>query len=333
MSTERADFHVHYDPRDKDSAFEVVDKLLENDVKAVALLARSEISNDVPQIVEYGESRGIDVIPGIEYFSRVDGVGMDLILLGFDPGHESIIQAFGPESRLEQNKELAHFQMRFLQSKGFVFNGINGNDKITFEELLGGKITQKAITFCRLVEAQECNRGRVDQLISENREEWETALAKYPYLDPDKNNPESRVKFIWYLYFAEGKEGFVPVQLKPDKVIDTIHTAGGVVLYSPEGDFERSTWERLKDKKIDGIMAWHGDRLGLDRGGVDVPMEVILEAHRSGLLVLGGSDYQGKDFQPGNGNGNMYISLRRFRELVDYISLRNDGNLPWVKQK
>ena len=72
-------------------------------------------------------------------------------------------------------------------------------------------------------------------------------------------------------------------------------------------------------------MAWHGGRMGTDQDQPDIPLDVIKECRRDGLLVLGGSDYQDLDWKVGTGNGQMFISLRRREELKERLEVINNG--------
>jgi len=119
------------------------------------------------------------------------------------------------------------------------------------------------------------------------------------------------------------------MQLSVEEIIASVHEGGGVVLYSPEGSFDSSTWGKLLEMNVDGIMGWHGGALGGNKRKNDIPLSVIKNARRRDLLVLGGSDYQKKDWLIGNGDGNMFINPRRFREFIDYIKSRNNGLVPW----
>jgi hypothetical protein len=130
-----------------------------------------------------------------------------------------------------------------------------------------------------------------------------------------KDKPELLDReFLRRHYFDVGKEGFVPIQLTAADFINLIHRAGGAVLLShepPKNPFTWEVWDQLKDLGIDGITAWHGGKL--DKQIV----AACLRLRKEGYLTLGGSDHdpEKNHWQVGVGKGDLYMSIRREKEL------------------
>jgi hypothetical protein len=176
--------------------------------------------------------------------------------------------------------------------------------------------TAKAIAFCQLLMKVPGNKNLIDQIHSGNKELAKELYEYYGNRDPYVDNPQLlEAKLLWNVLFKppQGK-GYIPILWKSQKFVDTVHKAGGVVLYSPESNFNKNTWDMLQNQGIDGIMAWHGGRLETDKG-------TVIDARRKGLLVLGGSDYhpEKNDWKIGEGNGDMFISSNRYSELMRYM--------------
>lgn len=322
MNPERADFHVHYTD---DTAKEIISYAARENVKAIALVGRAEVSDNVSRFVDFGEALGVEVVTGVEYLARVNSRSyVDLIALGFDHDQPLIARYFSSktERRRDMNIQVARKQRAFLEGEGFTFESLEQKEEELLRSLMGGEIVEKAINFCEIVVRNSKNRERFEEVRQENREEWEEYLQKYKKKAGYRDNPLFlEAKFLWYLYFRPGKEGFVPVLIGAQKVIDAVHQTNGVVLYSPEGDYSEEDWEELQKMGIDGIMVWHG-------GKVELSSDIIKKARKDKLLVLGGSDYHPKKnhWKVGVGRGDMFISLRRLDELKKKLEeKRNDG--------
>lgn len=321
----RVDFHVHYRPEQIETAYEVIEKASRVGVVVMSLVARGEISDQYDCIIEYAAERGVILVTGTEYLSFLHGgEAVELILLNFDLHDYGIGCLLGTEENRPRNAQLAKKQKSFMESKGFTFDFLEGEDFELLDSLLSGDITEKAIKFCELAVRNPMNSELARYLKSENNSIWCGANENYGRRPNYMNRPDRlTAKFLWLLYFEVGKEGFFPVQYFLDEVVDIVHGAGGVVLYSPEGEFRESTWNELINCGVDGVMGWHADRLGLNKGINDIPLDVIVSAKKNGLLVLGGSDYQQQDWDVGEGNGKMFISPRRYGDLVEYLKLKS----------
>jgi len=308
----RVDFHVHYDD---ETAIRIIECARENGVISIGLIKRAEISDHMKEYIDYAENLGVKVLPGVEYFARLNEKNVELIALGFDYSHHAVRSIFGVEERKDFNQRIAQKQKLLFEDQGFSFEGLEGEDEEHLANLLDGRITEKAILYCRLASGNPFNRQIMEELKKEHGLLWEEILeAKKRKIGYSTDPSKTEAKFLWDLFFAPGKPCFLPIQQTASQIIDSVHNANGVVLYSPEGKFNEADWKTLISLGIDGIMAWHGGPLELGR-------EQIEEIRKSHLLVLGGSDYDPniEEWKVGFGNGLMYISRRRNKELIDRL--------------
>lgn len=316
LSRGRTDFHIHYTDV---SAREVLEEAKKNGLSSVALVGRAEISKDIKELINYGERLGIRVFSGVEYLAKIgESEFVELICLAFDPNHPKIKKYFGKDSekQIKLNIEVARKQKELLERKGFTFEGMDINQKNLLSDLLAGKIAEKAIRFCELVTSNKANYDKVRQLIGNHPTEWKEINTTYSEKPGYKGFPTRlQSKFLWSFFFATGREGYVPVLTSASEIINSIHAAGGVVLYSPEGEFNEAIWNKLVEFGVDGIMGWHGGKL-------EIHKDTIRTARQKGLLILGGSDFNPSknDWQIGVGAGELYISLRRHEELDRYLA-------------
>ena len=308
----RVDFHVHYTD---ESAKRTIEKAGDQWITAIALIRRTEISDHMPEYINYGEKLGVKVLPGVEFFAGLKDTNVELIALGFDYTNITVRNIFGVAERKDHNKKVAEKQKELFEAQGFYFEGLEGQDKEELTSLLNGNVTEKAILFCRLASRNPANRLKINALKEEHSSLWkeieEASRTKKAYSEPTL----TEAKFLWRLFFMPGKPCFIAVQKRPGEIIDAIHQAGGVVLYSPEGKFNESDWRKLIDLGIDGIMGWHGGKLELGR-------EIVADARKRKLLILGGSDYDPdvEEWQVGSGSGALYMSPRRYQELTSYLA-------------
>lgn len=316
IDTDRVDFHIHYSDQ---NAEQIIEQARKNNVVALALIRRTEISENMENYINYGKALGVDVLPGVEYFARLDEGNVELIGLGFDYKAPPIREIFGISERKDFNRNLAAIQKKLFEAQGFSFESLSLGENERLRSLLAGDISEKAILFCRLAVSSSLNRSKIVQLKMENEKLWEEVRAwakpKSGYLEPRL----VEAKFLWRLYFAPGKACFVPMQRSAEEVVKRVHSAGGVMLYSPEGHFDEVSWSKLLALGIDGLMGWHG-------GNLEVGRNVIRDIKQRNLLIMGGSDYDPsvEEWQIGSGDGTMFISIRRHKELL--LRLINNGH-------
>lgn len=334
----RVDFHIHYNPINEKTAYDAIEIAAQRNVIAVSILARSQISENFDMFIRYGKEKGVDVIPGIEFLAKKGSESVDLILLGFDPKNREIKEYFGKDyyskDKKDQNCKLAFHQRTFLESKGFSFKDMNFDQKILFDKLLSGEFSEKAFNFCWIVSTLSQNFSLIEDLKKENWQKWREIVDKYGRLPNYIEDPKKLdAKLLYLTYFDVNKEGYVEVRTDLHTILDVIHRAGGVVLYSPEGKFNKKLWAEIIEDGIDGIMGWHSGYLGANGKNIpDIPRKEIINTRKKGLLVLGGSDYQQLDWELGIGNGDLYISPLRYKEFLSYIRNKNNGNIPWEKK-
>ncbi len=333
----RVDFHVHYNPADEQTAYDAIRIAKERNVIAMTILARSQVSENTTEFIKYGESIGVHVVPGVEFLARVETTSIDLIFLGFDPQSSELKEYFGNKysnkEKGDANKRLAKFQREFLEGKGYLYDGLDEKQIELFQKLNSGELSEKAFPFCWIAASLPENFHLVEKLKVELPEEWKRINLKYGKMPNYIDDPKKLdAKLMYNHYFAVGKEGYYEVRTEAKKIIPVIHRAGGVAIYSPEGEFKIEIWKELQKAGIDGIMAWHAGILGANGRDVpDISKDVVVKARKVGLLVLGGSDYQQLDWELGIGNGNMFVSPKRYEELITYIKNKNNGVLPWKK--
>jgi len=311
---EKVDFHVHYENGNEFSPENLFKEAKENGVTALALVGRLELSDNLDKFVDNGKNFGIEVFTGVEYPVLINNVLVDLLAVGFDHNDSSIKHLFGKSERKKNNTQIARYQKRFLEKTGFLVEGTSSEDKELLKKLLGGEISEKAIRFCSIVARNLQNQEILTRLKFENSKLWHEVYEKYNMRLGYMEIQNIDAKFLWKILFDFGKPGYLSIQSGVTDIIEAVHDARGVVLYSPEGEFNTDIWNNLCCLGIDGVMGWHGSKLEIDKN-------LIVEIRTKGLLILGGSDFcSGKnEWKVGIGDGDLYINTRRRGELISYI--------------
>ncbi len=315
MTERKIDFHIHYNPEIDSTAYEAIDRARERGIVAMALMGKQLVSPHFNDFQEYGKEIGVDVFSGMELVTQDGNIGMNIIAIGFDPLAPSIEKW---RSDLENKDIMAQrykAQYEYLLNSGYIFPETEEANNI-LSTLLDGSNDQGAIEYCRMISDYLPNHQHIEVDKLSEPETWKETVEKYSDIPEYSHMLEA--KFLYKKHFAFGKPGNFIRFTDTNEAINRIHSAGGVALYSPEGSFEQEKWDRLIELQIDGIMAWHGGKLGMSGHSKDVPLSVLKNALRSDLLILGGSDYQAKDWQAGVGNGEMFISSRRLGDLRKY---------------
>ncbi len=309
-TTKKVDFHIHYESLNGNAVEEIIDSAKARELSAIALIGRLELSDDLPKRVLEINDKGIDVLFGVEYPVKIGDKLVDLISIGFDLDNQGVRSYFGKEERRANNKRLASWQKEFLENKDFSFEGLEGEEQKLLASLIDGKISEKAIRFCYLVAKNDTNSVQIMEYKQQNREIWDDTYATYSKRPGYQEIEKLESKFLWKLFFAYNQEGFRPIQREASMLIDAVHGANGVVLYSPEGNFDQKVWSDLVELEIDGIMGWHGGKLELNK-------DLIRDIRGRNLIIIGGSDFHPDfdDWQVGIGDGAMFISPRRHLEL------------------
>ena len=335
MDRERsaADLHVHYNP-DKISRHleaypgtldpeteKTIEKIIAGNVKYVGIVGRTVVGT--PEIIDRIrirlEAHEIQPIFGMEYHAvlppdlrHLTPKGfVDLVCFGFDHTSPEIQKEFGSDST-ELNVRIVKEYLNKLTKLGFNLETQTKKQEETLRNLKEGRIANKADNLSLLIL----------ELADQNKDVIADLEQKYgPVNDHDRrNNGFSPQKNWLYRLLFQAPAGLASsyFQKQPEVLINLIHQAGGVVLYSPEGEFNPEIMDYLLSLGIDGVMGWHGGKLE------DLPIPAIKSLIKSGKLVLGGSDFDPiKDqWQPGVGKGTMYLSERRGKELVDYLKSR-----------
>ena len=316
-----ADFHVHAG-QDHET---LIDKAASRNLKVITWTGRGEIPSNTTQAVEYGQQKGVQVLPSVEYPARVlDGVTADLIAIGFNPKSAEIQEYFGRDEEKQTwiNKQVARLQFDFLSSAGFDFEWLSEDDRREMDEMMAGNISDKAFRFCRIVATLPQNQSTLSQLKAAQHDSWNKIHQEYIDKPGYKTFPVLiDAKFLWYIYFRPGAPGYKSYEsvITPShRIIEAVHKADGIVLYSPEGKFSQDIYSKLVSDGIDGVMGWHGSRLELTKGQ-------IRQIRHDELIILGGSDYdpEKNDWQIGSGSGSLWMSPGRLAEYLDKQSKRS----------
>lgn len=309
-----ADFHVHYNkPEDIPT---VIKSAREAGISVLGLIRRVTYLDDFSERVK-SLSEGITVLPGVEFIANVNGGRTDLIALGFDSNDPTVRELLGHEHHKATNIKLAARQKEFLEREGYSLENISQEQKADLGKILAGEVDEKAINFCRFAVSDPTNQERIRNLKAEKADVWQKVVE---YFGPKKyyiEHPDHLIaKFLWSVYFDIDKRGYIPTQNKLPEIIRAVNKSRGVVLYSPESPerpWNRAIYDKLVTLGIDGVYAWHGDVL-------DIPLNELKQIRFTGRLILGGSDYDPaiNDWKIGSGKGDLYISRRRYQELMDY---------------
>ena len=261
----QVDFHVHYTD---ETARDIVDEARRKQILAIALINRVAFSKRIREHVEYGEREGVEVIPGLEVVRYVNGQDVELIALGLDLNSGKFKTHFEKNEVEERNKKVALKQREYFKRQGFEFSGLLEEDEKDVVDILDGRIGAKAIGFCKAIarSTDPGNRTRLDEIKISNSELWENVQNVFSSKPAYSGNVDLlTAKFLYELHFGPGKPGRLLARDSAEDLIKTIHECGGVVIYSPEGNFDQGVWNELVNIGIDGVMAWHGSRLGEDR--------------------------------------------------------------------
>src|SRR5258708_2767409 len=284
---ERVDFHAHYQQSKEGSSLDVIDNAVLNDVSAIALMEKSKISPNFSEHVRYGHEKGVRVFTGMEIVTKYQSKEIGLVCLGFD--HENEALQWWSLDKTDYRSELARKQYQFMLDKGYSFEGISRDQEKILNQFLAGRSSEGAIEICRISSHLSVNFETIQMLQEEMPEDF--LIHKNKYGNKPEYTEDFGAKFVYNCFLAVGRSGNFAKIFDTDDVISKVHQAAGVVLYSPEGKFSHEIWNRLLDFQIDGIMGWHGGKLGQSDDKVDIPMYVIRNILRHGLLVLGGMSF------------------------------------------
>ncbi|GEM_PF-6339208 len=284
------DFHVHHSD---ETALTIIETAKTKNIKGLALIGKLEFSSYIRKYINEGEKMGIVVIPGVESpaISRNNDI-FDLISIGSNPEAPSVSNIWLDNNRTKMNIELAQDEKLFFESVGFKFEGLIDKDLFLFNSIMQGFISTPGFRLCELITRNPINERKLLGYKLKEFELWNKTVEKYSRKPLFDNKQMLEAKFLYNYLFIENKPSFILGPRTSQKTFDLVHEAGGVVLYSPEGNFNLDSWKHLIKEGVNGIMAWHGGKLGLkSNGNTDIPIDIILDARKKGLLVLGGSDY------------------------------------------
>jgi len=310
------DFHIHgLTPEDTKTS---IATSREMGLSAIAVIYRTQLPQQLPfSSPEFSPTPELTILTGIEYSPRFHGQLIDVLLLGFNHSDSQIRKYFGSENQTQHNIDIANKQKEFLERQGLITVPQNPEDETKYSHLLAGDISAKAITWCQIISHHPDNRTHIDK---SKRQHWQKFVTQH-------SGDQSEEKFLYWLFFAAGKPGYIPVQLEIDQVAQTVHAAGGVVIYSLEPKNHESVPDSLIEKiannsSFDGVSAWHGEHFLLTKSQV----KMLTQADKT---IIGGSDYDpAKKHLPNPWNiatGNnryMYISKRTGEKFLRWLNQR-----------
>lgn len=326
LEKERADFHIHIGDRTDEDLLKEAQNI---GVRAFTALDRGIIRTErLRKLVDYGQNYGVRVLPGVECLTEVKlnghSISVELLGLDFNLRNPEIFRNFDPQGEVYNEKHCrkVDLQSGFLEKQGFIVN-LNSHNHDQWEVIRSGLILDTAVRICRIAASDPNNQV----ILHEFRDEIDMHMAKRPQDKPqDPNNTEhqslSKAKFMYWKYFAPGKEGFHKWQLDSDTIFKTLHEAHGVIII-PHPNFQHKAGgttveealDRLFELGVDGIECWDADLL-------DKPL--ARKALERGKLVLGGSGqdtnyYSNRIMGKGEkGRERMFISLRRLKDITQY---------------
>ena len=98
---DRADFHIHYTDN---TVLDILDEAKEKGIKYLALIQRLNIPTNVGKNLELGKERGINLVLGVEFSTKILNKYSDFIALGFDYDSQNVRKYWGEEEKRENNK-------------------------------------------------------------------------------------------------------------------------------------------------------------------------------------------------------------------------------------
>lgn len=314
------DLHIHSSEDFKEN-IKFIQDAKDRGAIAIGMVGKIEIPPRIDELIEFGKSIEVEVIPGVENSEElVRGVFSDFIGLGFDPNHPIARKYFSNEARRERNRELAQHQVGVLEKYGFSFDKLERESKELFDHVMDGYEAKKAVNLCRIVARTESNREALERFANENKR-WKEVYNFYSGQERFRNQPRYllKAKVLEYILFDFGREGYTPSVTDPEEIINAIHKAGGVVFYSPEGKFDQDVWDRFRVLEGDGIMLFHGGSIKWPSGAR--PVEFLRDIRKNGLIVGGGSDFDPNKnhWEIVTGDGSLKLSHRRLDELKERI--------------
>jgi predicted metal-dependent phosphoesterase TrpH len=340
----RADLHVHYGD-DLDSAHEIVKKAAIKGIGLVALLAKQRAPKE---LVDLPEVEGVIALPGMELVTAEPGrLGfIDLIAIGCDPYHSSLSDWVGGDNQqriTNLRTERAKGGITHLSSQyGFSVDVDTASEalQLRHKQLLEGSVQTVGLELGKLLFEVGNNTDAFAKLARVYPDDWEAALSKCCAEHSDSGytmkdgfeEPTLYGDFIYKALFNRGRIFADRTHITPHEGITRIHAAGGVALYSPEGNYDPSLMQTLIASGIDGVMGFHATKLGMkstpseNENPVDIPFTELKKLTKQDMILAGGSDFQGKDFQLGVGIGNMDYSLNNARLSQLALKLEEYGS-------
>ncbi|OGD78672.1 hypothetical protein A2368_02045 [Candidatus Collierbacteria bacterium RIFOXYB1_FULL_49_13] len=304
---ERGDYHVHV--AEEMRVEDVISEAKAAGVASLGLIGRGLLLPELSNVAVLAQREGMEIRVGIEDSFVIDGDRRDFVFFDLDLKNKGIWEFYGQEAIRQRSLRVLEIQESFLKSKGFILEPYDSFSSETMSGLHSGRVVEKAISLARVVCGDERNKELIERLWSENGEEFRTQYKGSIY-----DGPNPSPKFVWWKYFAQGREGCVPLSYDFFQANKAVKEAGGLCLFSIESDHDMEALKPLLTEYyglIDGVMGWHGSRLVLGKNTVRWLRE-------RGKMILGGSDFNPKrngeqnQWKIGTGKGDLYISPMRW---------------------
>lgn len=310
---ERADFHTHLGKLSND---EIINQAITHNVTALTVLDRVSVKADrLISLSEQAAKANIRIIPGVECLTAIKFENQEhffeLIGLGFDVQHPEIHSLFSNDGaeNVQKFEEKLALQSKHLKSLGLDLDHSAYNQP-RWEAIYTQHPNDLAYRLCEIAAASRANEPLINS--------WQNQIQQHLSQRP-QDTPHAVAKYLYWSNFAIGKPGFRRWFNDFHQIIDGLHQAGGVaILAHPEfpvgcsaADQDRFI-EYLFGLGVDGLEGWDAGLLNKDLA------RLALRHHK---LVLGGSgtdltNYSNRAF--GKGEGSMFISPRRLRDIERY---------------
>lgn len=266
----KIDLHIHSNFSD-DGELEVEDivKLsLSQGMEAISICDHNSVGG-VRRAIEYGNTTGVEVIPGIEIDCIYNSI--DLHVLGYYIDYENVEFQRLEEDIIRQEKEAGVKRIRKLREN----TGLKIDEKEVLERANGKTITGELIA--------EVLLGKEENINNE---------VLRPYLRGGNRSDMPYVNFYWD-FFSQGKAAYVPINyISLREAINIIKNSGGVPVIAHPGNNLKNNMDMIDSIIKEGICGIEAFSTYHSLKQIDYFYKKALEHN---ILVTCGSDFHGKN--------------------------------------